>query len=174
MKNTVLKSDNGISVKYVFSEMPQNAGDLKELLAEYPQTDKFNTAAFFMVSLVRYVKNAEDGLAMIDVLKGPQLLSNPAKLFIKERFMDKKYLAEAYFEGAEPENNYEPDKPMTLILYNDLVEPPEGYSYINVKTSGADNPRRLVMRIKDGHHYIWEYNGLLMGIRLPAQEDPWL
>ena len=25
MKNTVLKSDNGISVKYVFSEMPENA-----------------------------------------------------------------------------------------------------------------------------------------------------
>ena len=174
MKNTVLKSDNGISVKYVFSKMPENAGDLKELLAEYPQTDKFNTAAFSMASLVRYVKNAEDGLAMIDVLKGPQLLSNPAKLFIKERFMDKKYLAEAYFEGAEPENNYEPDKPMTLILYNDLVEPPEGYSYINVKTSGADNPRRLVMRIKDGYHYIWQYDSLLMGIRLPAQEDPWL
>ncbi|MBR3706588.1 MAG: hypothetical protein IKM19_06430 [Firmicutes bacterium] len=173
MKNTVLKNSDGRSVKFTFSRMPQNAEEIKELITEYPQTDKFNTAAFFMAALVRYVENAEDGLAMIDVLKGPELLSNPAKLFIKERFMDKKYLAKSYFEGSAPANNYTPAEPMTVTIYEDPVAPPEGYSYVHVKSSGGDNPRRLVMRMKSGHHYIWEYNGLLMGIRLPSEEDPW-
>ena len=170
----IIKESTGSGIKFAFSSMPENAGSLASLLEYYPLTDKFNTAAFFMAALVRYVENPDDGLAMIDVLKGPQQLSTPAKLFIKERFMDKKYLAKSYFEGSAPTNNYEPGKPMTVVIYDDPVAPPDGYSYVSVKSSGADNPRRLVMRIKDGHHYIWEYNGLLLGIRLPAQEDPWL
>lgn len=161
-------------VKYVFNAMPQNAQDIKALLEVYPQTDRHNTAAFFIAAVVRYIDDAEDGLAMIDALKGPQLMSDYDKSFIKERFSDKKYLPKAYFEGATPKNNYQPDSPWTLIIYDDPVSPPEGYSYVNVKTSGADSPRRICMRIKDDNHYLWEYNGILMSIRLPAEEDPWL
>lgn len=174
MSDKVIKERIGNGIKYIFSAMPENAGSLVSLLEECPQTDKFNTAALFMTSLVRYVESPDDGLAMIDVLKGPQLLTTPAKMFIKERFMDKKYLAKSYFEGSAPTNNYEPGKPMTVVIYDDPVAPPDGYSYVSVKSSGADNPRRLVMRIKDGYHYIWQYDSLLMGIRLPEQEDPWL
>ena len=164
--------DNG--VKYVFNALPQNADDISSLLEVYPLRDNHNTVALFMVSLVRYIENTDDGLAMIDVLKGPQLLSDSDKAFIKERFSDKKYLPKAYFEGAVPENNYEPENPWTLIIYDDSVEAPDGYSYVNVKTSGADNPRRICMRIKDDNHYLWEYNGVFLSIRLPAEEDPWL
>ena len=170
----VTKEETADGVKYVFSALPQNADDINALLEVYPQSDKHNTAALFMASLVRYIENTDDGLAMIDVLKGPQLLSDGDKAFIKERFSDKKYLPKAYFEGAVPENNYEPENPWTLIIYDDSVEAPDGYSYVNVKTSGADNPRRICMRIKDDNHYLWEYNGVFLSIRLPAEEDPWL
>ena len=161
------------AVKYIFNTLPQSAEDIKALIAVYPVTDRHNTVAFFMASLVRYIEDTQEGLAMIDVVKGPQKLSDTDKAFIKERFSDKQYLPKAYFEGAQPANNYEPDSPWTLIVYDDPVEAPEGYTYVNVKTSGADNPRRICMRLKDEENWLWEYNGVLMSIRQPASEDPW-
>ena len=169
-----MKTENAGAVKFTFTSMPANADEIRELLTSYPQTDKFHTAALFMTALVRYVESPEDGLAMIDALKGPQLLSTMDKSFIKDRFSDKKYLPRAYFEGAKPENNYQPTEPWTLVLYEDPVAPPAGYSYVHVKTSGADSPRRIVMRAKGDQQFLWEYNGVLMSIRLPAEADPWL
>lgn len=161
------------AVKYIFNTLPQSAEDIKSLIAVYPVTDRHNTVAFFMASLVRYIEDTQEGLAMIDVLKGPQKLSDTDKAFIKERFSDKQYLPKAYFEGAQPANNYEPDSPWTLIIYDDPVDAPEGYTYVNVKTSGADNPRRICLRLKGEENWLWEYNGVFMSIRLPANEDPW-
>jgi len=161
------------AVKYIFNTLPQSAEDIKALIAVYPVTDRHNTVAFFMASLVRYIEDTQEGLAMIDVLKGPEKLSDTAKAFIKERFSDKLYLPKAYFEGAAPENNYEPDSPWTLIIYDDPVAPPDGYAYVKVATSGADSPRRITLRLKGEENFIWEYSGVLMGIRLPANEDPW-
>lgn len=161
------------AVKYIFNTLPQSAEDIKSLIAVYPVTDRHNTVAFFMASLVRYIEDTQEGLAMIDVLKGPEKLSDTAKAFIKERFSDKLYLPKAYFEGAAPENNYEPDSPWTLIIYDDPVAPPDGYAYVKVATSGADSPRRITLRLKGEENFIWEYSGVLMSIRLPANEDPW-
>lgn len=168
---TVEQMDGG--VKYTFSTLPQTAEDIEALIAVYPVTDRHNTAAFFIASLVHYIEDEQEGLAMIDVLKGPQKLSDIDKSFIRERFRDKQYLPKAYFEGAQPANNYAPDSPWTLIIYDDPVDAPEGYTYINVKTSGADNPRRICMRLKGEENWLWEYSSVLMSIRLPADEDPW-
>ena len=160
-------------VKYVFGALPQTAQDVQALIDVYPVTDRHNTAAFFIASLVRYIEDTAEGLAMIDVLKGPQKLSDTDKAFIKDRFSDKQYLPKVYFEGAQPANNYTPDMPWTLIIYDDPVAPPEGYTYVNVKTSGADSPRRICLRLKGEENWLWEYNGVLLSVRLPAEEDPW-
>ena len=169
---TAQETDNG--VKYTFNALPQNADDIRALLEIHPLSDRHNTTALFMASLVRYIEDTDDGLAMIDVLKGPQPLSDTEKAFIKERFSDKKYLPKSYFEGALPENNYEPDAPWTIVVSDEAVSAPEGYSYTTVSSGGADSPRRVCLRIKGDDHYLWEYNGVLLGIRLPAEEDPWL
>ena len=69
-----------------------------------------------------------------------------------------------------------PSMPYTLTV----SETP--YSYQNkdyaqlwVKSGGADNPRPITMRLKPstGEWYLWEYEGLLAGIRIPAKDDPW-
>lgn len=169
---TVEETAEGI--KYTFKVLPKSEENIQALLEYLPLTDRHNTAALFIVSLVQYIENSEAGLAMIDTLKGPQPLSDADKSFIQERLSDKLYLPKAYFEGAVPENNYVPDEPWVLIIYDDPVAAPEGYSYVNVRTSGAENPRRICMRIKDDNHYLWEYNGILLSIKLPAEEDPWL
>lgn len=169
---TVETVSNG--VKYTFNTMPQTAQDIQALVDHFGLKQQHNTTAFFMASYVKYAEDAQEGLAMIDVLKGPQPLSDAEKAFIKERLSDKKYLPKSYFEGAVPENNYEPDSPWTIVVSNEAVSAPEGYSYTTVSSGGADSPRRVCMRIKNDSHYLWEYNGVLLGIRLPAEEDPWL
>lgn len=168
---TVEAVDGGM--KYIFSELPQTSSDLEALIAIHDLSDARTTAAYFFTAFVRYVDSPDDAFAMIDVLRGPQPMSDGDKAFIKERLSDKLYLPRAYFEGAEPKNEYEPTEPWTIILYDDPVAPPEGYAYAQITTSGAENPRRITMRVKDGQNYLWEYNGALLSIKLPASEDPW-
>lgn len=160
-------------VKYTFAALPQTAADITALLEELPRTDAHNVVALFHAALVRYIESPQDGTAMIDVLRGPQPMSDADKSFMEERFSDKKYLPRVYFEGAEPGNDYQPAEPWCIVICDDPVAPPEGYGYVNVTSAGADNPRRIVTRLKDGEHYLWEYNGALLGVRLPASEDPW-
>lgn len=167
----VEETDGGIKV--TFHQLPQTEKDIEALLELYPRSDARNVSAFFLASLVRYVDSPDDAFAMIDVLRGPQPMSDADKSFMKERLSDKLYLPRAYFEGAVPKNEYQPDEPWVLVIYDDPVTPPEGYAYTQVKTSGADNSRRIVTRLKDDLNYLWEYNGSLLSIRLPASEDPW-
>ena len=96
-------------IQVVFDALPQTAGDIEALLEYYPLSDPRHTGAFFITSLVRYVDSADDGLAMIDVLRGPQPMNGMEQDFIKDRLRDKTYLPGAYFEGAAPENDYTPD-----------------------------------------------------------------
>lgn len=160
-------------VKYIFNTMPQTAADIEALISVYPVTDRHNTVAFFMTSLVKYIEDTDEGLAMIDVLKGPQKLSDTDKSFIKDRFSDKKYLPRVYFEGATPGNNYTPDQPWTIVIYDDPVAPPEGYTYVNLKASAFDNPRRICLRLKGEENWLWEYNAAFLSVKQPAEEDPW-
>ena len=169
---TVESVDGGIKV--TFEQMPQTARDLQALLEVYPQTDARNAGAFFIASLVRYVDSADDGLAMIDLLRGPRPMNDMNKDFLKDRLREKSYLPGAYFEGATPENDYTPDTPWTLLVYDDPMNAEEGYLYLQVETTGADSRRRITLREKDGRYYLWEYSNVLTGIRLPASQDPWL
>ena len=169
---TVESVDGGIKV--TFEQMPQTARDLQALLEVYPQTDARNAGAFFIASLVRYVDSADGGLAMIDLLRGPRPMNDMDKDFLKDRLREKSYLPGAYFEGATPENDYAPDTPWTLLVYDDPMNAEEGYLYIQVETTGADSRRRITLREKDGRYYLWEYSNVLTGIRLPASQDPWL
>ena len=169
---TVEAADGGIRV--TFEQLPKTAQDLEALLALYPQSDARHAGAFFLASLVRYVDSAEDGLAMIDLLRGPRPVNDMDKDFLKDRLREKTYLPRAYFEGAAPDNDYTPDIPLTLMVYDDPMKAEDGYLYIQVATTGADSRRRITLREKDGQYYLWEYSNVLTGIRLPASLDPWL
>lgn len=168
---TVEAVDGGIQV--VFDALPQTAEDIEALLEYYSLSDPRHAGAFFIASLVRYVDSADDGLAMIDVLRGPRPMNGMEQDFIKDRLRDKTYLSGAYFEGAAPENDYTPNTPWTLIVYDDTMEAEEGYHYIQVATTGADSRQRITLREKDGQYYLREYSNVLTGIRLPASLDPW-
>ena len=158
------------SKKVVLNPLPKSVAEIKP--ANTPQ----QTAAYAIAALVRYTENAEAGIAMLDVLRGPRPLNNFNKQFLRDQLRGKEYTAKSYFDGANPDNNYTPSMPYTLTV----SETP--YSYQNkdyaqlwVKSGGADNPRPITMRLKPstGEWYLWEYEGLLAGIRIPAKDDPW-
>lgn len=98
-------------------------------------------------------------------------------LLLRDRLRGKAYLPLAYFEGATPENGYQPRVPYTLNVLSDPrpqdMEP--GYMRVFLKTAGADSPRPMKLRQKasTGEWFLWEYSSILSGIRIPAAEDPW-
>ena len=147
-----------------FSALPQN--DLSK-----PE----NTCAMFLLALALYLKDGDAGVAAVNTLRGPRPLSNYDIQFLRDRLRGKSYLPLAYFDGAEPSNNYLPNTPLTLEVIADSrpQDIEEGYIRLFLKTAGADSPRPVKLRQKGGLWYLWEYSSILSGIRLPSAEDAW-
>ena len=95
------------SKKVVLNPLPKSAAEIKP--ANTPQ----QTAAYAIAALVRYTENAEAGIAMLDVLRGPRPLNNFNKQFLRDQLRGKEYTAKSYFDGANPDNNYTPSMPYT-------------------------------------------------------------
>ena len=134
-----------------------------------------NTCALFLCALNLFVHDREAGVEAINLLKGPKPLSPFDINFLRDRVMDKPYLPLVYFEGATPDNDYQPDMPLTLKLFEDQrpqdVEP--GYLRLYLHTMGADSKRAIQLRQKDNQWFIWDYPGIVMDVRKPKKESDW-
>ena len=113
----------------------------------------------------------------MNLLRGPRPMTPYDAQFLRDRLRGKAYLPLVYFEGATPENGYQPRTPCQLNVLADPrpqdIEP--GYLRVFLKTAGADSPRPMKLRQKasTGEWFLWEYSSILSGIRIPAAEDPW-
>ena len=99
------------------------------------------------------------------------------KQFIADRFRDKDYVPRSYFEGATPQNNYEPNRPYKLVIAENPYsrdQLKDGYLTLHVKSGGADSARQIKLRTKPstGQWFLWE-QFLLADIRKPVSADPW-
>jgi len=161
-------------MKVIIEAMPENLDMFKSMPAMDLSRPE-NTCAMFLCALHLFTKDQKMGTEAINVLKGPAALSPFDVQFIRDRLMDKPYLPVAYFDGATPENNYEPEKPYTLTLHADgrPQDIEEGYMRLYVATAGADSKRAITLRQKDNNWYLWDYPGFLADIRKPQKEDPW-
>ena len=153
---------------------------LPATLAEFqalPRSTPEEVCAGFLCALNLYTKSPNDGVAAMDLLRGPRPMTPYDSQFLRDRLRGKAYLPLAYFEGATPENGYQPHQPYVLNVLADPrpqdVEP--GYLRAFLKTAGADSPRPMKLRQKasTGEWFLWEYSSILSGIRIPALEDPW-
>ncbi|MGI5900033.1 MAG: DUF6935 domain-containing protein [Christensenellales bacterium] len=161
-------------MKVVFEALPTSAGELAGSV-QMNLTKPENTCALFLCALNIFTKDRQEGVAAINALKGPAALNAHEISFLTDRLRDKAYLPMAYFEGARPDNNYQPALPYTVLFYPD-PRPQDlqaGYMRLYLRTAGADSPRAITLRQKDGNWYLWEYPGIVMGVRLPVKEDPW-
>lgn len=145
------------------------------LLAEGKLTDPENTCALFLCALNLFVQDVETGSEALNILKGPQPLSNYDISWFKDRLRGKSYLPYVYFEGASPQNNYIPAQPYTVKFYPDPRPEycQEGYQKLFVKNAGFDSPRYFLLRQKGGNWYIWEVYSVMMGVKTPAKENRW-
>lgn len=176
VKETVkdaVQSAGNKSERIVIADMPENLESFKALPQAAMDTP-FKTAALAVVAFTYYPIDKEMSLAMLDFLKGPRPLSPMEKQFIADRFRDKDYVPRSYFEGAKPDNDYEPAEPYTIVVSeNPYSYDNEGYATLYMTSGGADSPRSVQLRkAKDGKWYLWEQY-LLADIRQPASADPW-
>ena len=159
--------------KIVFSSLPESYEQFLSL-PQAKMSTPFETAAMTILAFCYYPSNREMSLQMLDYLRGPRPLSGYDKQFIRDRFMDKDYVPRSYFEGATPNNDYQPQQPYTIIVSdNPNSYSNEGMARLYVKSGGADSPRQIDLRkAKDGKWYLWEQY-VLSDIRQPESSNPW-
>ena len=175
--NEVVNAVNSSASTFVFDKLPSTLEELKAR-PEANLKDKHGVIALVIVALNVYGNDKQAGIDMLNFLKGPSPLSNYEIQFIDDCFTDKKYVPRSFFNGATPENSYEPSKPYTIVVRetphsNDAIK--EGYYTGYVTSGGADTPRPVMVRQKAStkQWFLNSYPGLLSGVRLPANQDPW-
>ena len=157
----------------VFPRLP---GTLEEFraLPQAAMKTPFDTAALAVLACCFYPENREMAFSMLDFLRGPRPLTPSDRQFLADRFRDQDYVARSYFRGATPENRYCPSEPYTVVVTDGPYSyQNQGYAKLYLTSGGADSPRSVDLRLaKDGKWYLWEQY-FLVGIRKPADEDPW-
>jgi hypothetical protein len=132
----------------------------------------------FVLALGLYKVDKNISIAMINYLKGPQPMSQRDISFLADRMAQNgkiAFIAESYFSGATPQNDYAPAEPYTVVISeNPYSYQEQGYARLFAHSGGADTPRPVKMRqAKDGKWYIWEYSSILLDIRAPESTNPW-
>lgn len=177
LKKTASGAVNSVMNKkesFTFSALPESLSEM-QALPEASLDDPYKTAALTVCAICAYAADKNIGTEMLNWLRGPRPLGNAEISFLNDRFRDgKTYVPFSYFKGATPENDYTPDVPFTITIEsNPYSDANEGYKKLFVRSSGADNPREIVLRKKgDGKWLLWD-QAILVGIREPKSADPW-
>ena len=159
---------------FTFQALPKNAKEL-QALPEASLDSAFKTTALTIAALCRYEESSEDTFEMLNVLKGPEPLSEREKQFIADRLKGKIYKVFSYFQGTSPENNYQPAQPYKItVSENPYSFETENWATLYVTSSGADSPRPVKLRKKPSTGQ-WFLNDIqcLSDIRIPKEADPW-
>ena len=157
-----------------FERIPATLDELKALPEASLKQPEFG-AALFVAAMMNYKDDPATAISMLEFLKGPAGVSEYEKQFIKDRLSDgKEYVVRSYFAGTSPENDYTPSVPYSVTPERDLSFEENGRARIFMKSSGADSPRMIKMRLKasTGEWFI-EEELILSDIRIPKNMDPW-
>ena len=174
--DAVKKIGKGInsSKSFKFDKLPTNVDELKAL-PEATLDTAFKTTALTILALTRYEQDPEAVYAMLDFLKGPDDTNKREEQFLHDRLKDKGYKVMSFFEGATVENDYKPNVPYKIKVYeNPYSFDEENWATLYVKSGGEDNPRPVKLRKKPstGQWFVTEIQ-CLQDIRVPKSEDPW-
>lgn len=176
LANEAVKNYKTKKESFSFEKIPENLDELKAL----PQADlkdPFGVVALVILAMNNYNKDLDKTVAMMNYLKGPSPLSNLELSRMKDQLAGKDYHMRSYFEGTNPENNYKPTEPFTIIVFdqpNSYDNEKSGYVTLWVRSSGADSSRQVRLRRKQstGEWFLNE-EYLTPGIRVPKEDDPW-
>ena len=166
------------TVTVTFDALPQNVEEMKRLSGA-GLNDPYAVAAYTIAALDVFPKNRDACYEMLNFLKGPSPLTQRDEQFIRDRFMDgSDYIPRSYFAGTSVENDYTPTVPYKidiLELAHSRDQINEGYLKLFIRSSGADNERYMVLRNKPSTNqwFLWQFEGVLVGIRQPKSKNAW-
>lgn len=167
-----------------FLALPKNVEDLK-LIDRSGDNGKFVVVALLLASLKTWKKEDEETCSemMKELLNSPTVpnnYSNFTKSFVKDRMLQNNkydFLADAYFDGANPDNGYTPNNPLSITLreypyatqLSTMYGPNIYVEKIVSDFKGADSERSVSVYKdpKDQKWYIWSdsYKSLLVDIK---------
>lgn len=161
----------------MLGKLPGSLREFEELMQHMDRQAPESVCALFIAALHVFTKNKAEGIAAINLLRGPRPLSRYEEQFLWDRLYDKLYLPCVYCDGAVPGNDYTPAQPVAITVHDDPrpQDMQEGYMRLYLKTAGADSPRAVTLRLKPstGEWFLWEYPAILMGVRVPVSQDAW-
>lgn len=176
--NAISNAASTSSKTISFSSLPENAAELKALPGA-DLHDPYAVAALTVLALCEFPKNRDACYEMLNYLKGPRPLTPMEQGFIRDRFMDGvDYIPRSYLAGTSPENDYSPSIPYTVTVKefaHSRDNFKDGYLRLWIKSSGADTERFVDLRHKPStdQWFLWEFGGMLSGIRIPTSKDAW-
>lgn len=164
---------SGTKQTFTFADLPETLAQM-QAMPEAALKDPFQTAALTVCALCVYSAYPQVGTEMLNWLRGPRPLSPMDISFLNDRFRDGIHVPFSYFQGATPENDYTPTRPLTLTIEaGPYADANPGYKKLHIRSGGADNAREIVLRQKgDGTWLLWD-QFLLLSIRQPKSADPW-
>ena len=152
--------------------LPESVEEMKAMPESALETP-YQTAFLTVCALCAYAADREIGKAMLNFLKGPQPLSNMDISFLNDRFVNQEYLPFSYFDGATCENDYTPAAPFRVTVRSNphsFIQ--YDYATLYLTSGGADSPRPVTLRCKDGQWFLWQQQ-LMVGIRPPKSQNSW-
>ena len=99
-------------MQVVIQKIPENLQEFETLAAKGRQPE--HICALFLCALALFDRDKDAGTAAMNPLRGPKPMTPYDGQFLRDRLRGKAYLPLAYFEGATPENGYQPQAPYTL------------------------------------------------------------
>ncbi|MCR5369737.1 MAG: hypothetical protein K6E83_03425 [Clostridium sp.] len=164
------------SANLIVNRMPENLGEMLKM-PEASLRAPEQTAFLTLAALCAYVEDHNDGLEMLNYLRGPRPLGIYDRQFLAERFKGQTYIPYSYFAGAVPENGYTPEVPYCLALYENSYSRDnlnDGFLTIYLRSGGAETERPMTFRMKPstGQWFLWEQS-LMVGIRPPRTHGSW-
>ena len=173
-KKKVTQAVTNKTKTYTFNTLPRTLAEFKAL-PEATLTDVYAVAALSLLALTRWQDDRDESIAMLNYLKGPDLLNPMGIQQISDRFMDGKfYKVNSFFEGATPENQYTPAMPYRIKVTSNPYSFSENWATLYLHSGGADSPRPLKLRKKPstGQWFLVELH-YLSDIRIPTAIDKW-
>ncbi len=174
--NNAVASASAKTEKFTFSDIPATAAAM-QTAPEFSLKNPYSVAAFAVAALCVYQQDKEAAAEMLNVLRGPRPLSTTDLQFMRDRFMDgKDYKPRSYFDGATPENDYQPSEPYTLTIKEQSNSRDQADMItLYMVSGGADSPRPVTLRHKPStdEWFLWEYSSLFLDIRVPQSANPW-
>ena len=169
VKNNVSKAVSGAvnnamhkSKTFVFADYPKNADELKKM-PELDFSSPLSTAAFAMLVLLEYDESPENTIEMLNVLKGPQPMNGMDIQFLRDRVKGRGYIPRSYFEGSSVKNDYTPNVPYKITVY-EYAYITKGFldffNEVNADVFCLQETKLQAGQIDlqlDGYHMYWNY-----------------